>query len=726
MSDPLQMWSDRQANAHTPEARRALLAELAVWRARNLTNVSATRRATYTIARLHQQIGDHDKAVGEAKTLMSLCRTPPEAADEEIAAVSGLLKALGISAEAPTHVNGAQRRDRRGRRDQRERRAAGERRAPGERPAKTGRPGSVEAARRAANAGDWAGVMSATDGAKGAGATVLRAYAQLAVALAAPEAERAAKLDALRDLLARGAGLRTPSQSVAPGDDPLSVLLGEPVPTRRGPRLRMMDAFAEANPDRLDELAEAALKHHVLTSGKPVPAPWLVGVVGRALALTEAERTKAAIAELRNSNAVAVAAYDELPFHRLQRVTKRAAALGHGIGSLRRGVLAREEPDDRKLWTLRLTIDGIERMLTVGPHATAPYPPGKSEMLAARLVALCSRTLLLATGSGNEELRERAQAMGISVLAQDADDDAVIAALAEAGPAASPDAPGAPPPERLQQALQAETFDAEAIRSAVADFRRPDRALRPIMRLDIDDERTATLLGAVHEAAGPDVVIPEGTTMAVRAAAHGAATRALLVDSPASGRFGGPGVAQVVDLAKVVLDDGWFVHRVLRGPTRREGRIQPAVQTLAPSLGGLWRLLVRRGEQRGEVWYVAELPAEGRAAVPLLLLEEHARTVALADDEELATWWSTVAGAPSAVRWTGAEAETLKTAMGAFEASAPVPEAPAATPDPAPAEVAESAPTVDAPEAPSETPDASADVQPAQSPEAPPSPTDLA
>jgi hypothetical protein len=213
----------------------------------------------------------------------------------------------------------------------------------------------------------------------------------------------------------------------------------------------------------------------------------------------------------------------------------------------------------------------------------------------------------------------------------------------------------------LSEALQAEPLDPEAVRAAVAAFRRPDRAMRSVLKLELDDERTAALLAAIDASADADAPIPEGTTVAVRAAARGPATRALL-EGPGRSRFGGPGVEGLVDVAGALLADDWVLHRVLRGPTRREAREQPALDTLAPALGGLWRLLVRRGDHRGEVWFVAELPVEGRAAVPLLLLEEHGRVIVLPDDAELVAGWGELAGAPAPVVWNEQAADGLRAA----------------------------------------------------------------
>lgn len=676
MTDPLLMWSDRLATAESDEARRALLVELATWRAKHLTDIPATRRATYTMARLLQQSGDHARAAKEARDLMALCRTPPRATDDVIASVQRLMESLGLGGQPAPTVSGAN--------DRRERRRGRDRdrdpRVPREsRQNRKDAKGSPTAdAKAAAMARDWNAVRRATEGARGATATVLRAYAMLQQATEGPEDSLAARLEAVKDVLAVSAGL--PTSAVQEGDKLLSDMLGRPLPTKRGPRMRAIEGFAAEHPERLDELAATVLEHHLNTMGPSHAAPWLVGVVSSALMNTDGEKTRAAIAALHAAKALAAAPYDELPFERLLRLSHSAKAAGHEVGSLRRGVLAREEPDDRKLWTLRITMEGVERMVVVGPHATEGYPKGKADQLAARIKGLCPRTLLLATGSGNEELRERAGAHGLAVEAHDNNDDALLEALgavvaADPEPAASPvRKTGNAAPARLVAALEAETFDPAAVAAAVKDFRRPDRALRPVLRLDIADDRIATLLEAVHEAADSDASIPEGATLGIRTAATGPATRAAITSGPASARFGGPGIDSVIELANALMADGWGLHRVLRGPTRRESRLNPAVDTFAEHMGGLWRLLVRKGGQRGEVWFVAELPAEGRAAVPLLLLEEHDRAVVLPADADLGDWWGALNGAPPALSWTGAETDAVVAAANAFPVSAEPPE----------------------------------------------------
>ena len=290
-----------------------------------------------------------------------------------------LMEGLGLGSVPVPTVSGAdnRRERRRGRDRDRDRgREPREARTRGERPERGGT--ITHDAKAAAQSGDWAGVRKATEGARGAGATVLRVYAMLQEATAGPADQLGAKLDQVKDLLARSAGLRSARAHEA--DQALATLIGEPLPHKRGPRMRVLEGFADAHPEKLDELGAAVLQHHVSTMGANQAAPWLVGIVSSALMKTDGSRTQDAITSLQAERALAAAPYDELPFERLLRFSRSATEAGHTVGSLRRGVLAREEPDDRKLWTLRVTIDGVERMIVVGPHATEGYPKGKGRV----------------------------------------------------------------------------------------------------------------------------------------------------------------------------------------------------------------------------------------------------------------------------------------------------------------------------------------------------------
>jgi hypothetical protein len=118
----------------------------------------------------------------------------------------------------------------------------------------------------------------------------------------------------------------------------------------------------------------------------------------------------------------------------------------------------------------------------------------------------------------------------------------------------------------------------------------------------------------------------------------------------------------VLDLAAAAVEDGWGVDRVLRGPTRREAREHPALETLGMAMDGLWRVLLRKEDARCELWFIAALSPEGRAGVPSLLLSDHKRVVALPIDPDLLGWYGSLS-APDAIGWTGDEGDALREAL---------------------------------------------------------------
>lgn len=697
MSHPFEMWGDRIAAADSDAAKRELVSEAARWRAQNLGDIPAMRRATFTVSRLLSMVGERERAVSEARQLLSLCQTTPEASAEELEAARGYLQSLGEAVPRTTAAGpagpGRGRRDPRDRDRDREHQRDRDRAERGQRGQATRREardngrderprgrdgedgnagGSIVDARRAAARGDWAEALTLIGGARGGGAAVLRAYVGLSQALASVDPLPA--VQAVHAELGRvaGVGRAERNQAAADPSDPLAALLGGPVPQKRTVRIRVIEQYAADHPDRdsLDDLASAALRQQATAYGANSPAPWLVGIVAQAMALGEAPKARAAIDALRAERAVVIEPYDEWPFERLLRLMKRAQASGRTTSALRRGVLPRGEPDDRKLWTLRIGDADGDGMIAVAPHATTPYEDGKAEELAARLVALSARTLLLATGFGNAGLRAAAAAAGIAVLEHDGDDDAILTTLRSTGPAERDAGARTSPPERLSELLRADNPDVGELTDVLRTFRRPDRALRVIQRLDLDDVRTAAVLRAVDAASEAGRAIPEATTLAIRTAAHGPLTRGLLVDGGAvAERFSGPHADMVIDLARVLIDGGWEVFRVLRGATKRECTAHPALDTLSASMSGLWRLLVRQGDRRGEVWFVSELPPEGRAGVPLLLLEDWQRVVVLPVSPDLLDWWRSLA-APPALGWTGSEGEAVLAAVGAFEVRA--------------------------------------------------------
>ena len=62
-------WADRVATVNEPESQRALMAEIAVWRARRLTDVPATRQGTWALAQLLARPAHHTTIEPELSAL---------------------------------------------------------------------------------------------------------------------------------------------------------------------------------------------------------------------------------------------------------------------------------------------------------------------------------------------------------------------------------------------------------------------------------------------------------------------------------------------------------------------------------------------------------------------------------------------------------------------------------------------------------------------------------
>ena len=659
-------WADRVAAVNEEDGRRALLAEIALARARQLGDVPAAREATWAIARLHQLLGDDAKAVSEAQQLASLCRTPPRAPKGQTRAASELLASLGQA--APSFSAPARESKRDTRRDGKRERKPAERGAG--RGAKKDDP--LLGARAAAADGKTRNLRTIAGDRRGPTWSGFRAWSLLADAQRdhSSDAEKLlGAVEAAMAQLADGLGVKMPVS------DPLSELIGEPLPSKRRAQLTVLERWVEAHGDRLGELVVAAIDHQQAQSGGS--ASWLSGLLGRALS----EGDEAAKAKLATVVAQpAFQSFDAWGFHRAVRLATAALADGWSFAGLREGVLPRGEPADRRVWTLRLARDGADRMVAIAPHATSAWPDGVAEKLGERLVRLSRATVLVASGAGNAAFRTAATRPGVTVLDEDADDASLLAALiavepveaparpekAAAPEAAAPKEPAGPtPPQVLAELLAGDTPPSEEqLVEVIRTFRRPGSALRVAERANASLELAPALLRAVHTVEEAGRSLPEGTTLAVRAAAGGVeGVRDLLSEGELAARFGGEGLDVLCDMAEILVGDGWELFRVLRGPTRREQSDHPVLDTLAEGLTGLWRLLVRKGETKGEVWYVASLSAEGRAGVPQLLLADHQRAVVLPIEPDLLAWYGTLEG-PPAIGWEGADsAEALRGAV---------------------------------------------------------------
>jgi hypothetical protein len=682
-------WTVKLTHADGEPGRRELLAEIGAWRAAHLTDIPGLREAAFAMSQLYKMLGDHEAAVREARSLLSLCQTTPVATKEERQQAKAWLGGLGEKAPDLRLPNQPRTRG-----DRAER--AGGRGA--KKPADKSASG-IDAALLAATKGDHDAALRMLKGKKGRG-ELARAWVRLSRALEMDDP--AARDDALQGLdrwfqqvlrirdLTGGAPVEAKKAAPPPpseDDGPLAALLGRALPRRREARVRAMEAWLADHPGQADALAATALRAHLAESGKDVPAPWLVAFVARAR-LGESAQTDAAITELAQAGSNAVAVYDEWAFARAVAFARSAP---ERFAGLRRGVLGRKtEPDDRRVWTLR--IDGEDRMLALVPAHDAPYPAEVAARVAKRLPSLCPRTVLLAPGAGNAPLREAVAAEGIVALDGDPSDTELVSALeavkpvgpskpakaprpekpAKAEPKApratearppEPKPPEVDPREAFQQVLGADAAPtADALTEPVQALHKLRDAFLTADRLWSDgfpadaSERLGVLMQVADQAAPDGLSVPEATTLALRVGAEqGGPAVDALTSGPTAKRFGGPGMADVVALVRAAKDAGWRVRRAFLGTTRRERRHSPVLSELSTALDGVWRLGLERGDgdarERRELWYVAELPIEGRAAVPQLLLEERERTVVLPIDPELMAWYGTL-DAPDAIGWT--------------------------------------------------------------------------
>jgi hypothetical protein len=706
MGKPFARWANELANAKDDTARQALVATVAMARARSLLDVDLQRHAAWTLAQLHAALGRPEAAIGEARQLESLLTSAPEPTPDERVAVSGLLKEIGagrprVPRPEPSHPNrdakpgrpgpseGRGPREPRGLRDPRpearrvgdprvgDPRGLGEARAYAE-PRAVSRP-SWDAALDAARQGAWTALEALLPPGEGPRSGAIRAYAALRQGNAAaamhalevalfggapdPKAERPAKADKADK------AERAPRAAKASGPSLLTPWLGDGVPTDRDALVDAVDAAVTA--DNLDAIAAAALRDHVAREGLQKPAPWWIGLVARALAAHPDGETKAAVVALAAEGAWAVTAYSERPF--VAAVEVLAAAGAVDAASLRRGILHRGEPAEFKLWTLRLTRNGEERMVTFAPYAPNAPDTALAERLARRVADLAPGSVLVATGPTLGGLRDAATAAGLSAL--DAASPAETLAALDATPAIAPraakpaaraEADGAPAAARGPGPMEAiaALFNGDADPSE-ADYAAPLAAVRRSFRAFVAirqtiaaraaaevDARLATLLRAVHEATPTHVRLAEGASVALRvAAAHpdGAVAAILRGADALAARYGGPGLDGALATASAVHAAQGTVGRVLLGLSRRERDASPVLAALPPELGGLWRLLVAHGERRGEVWWVDGLTPEGQAAVPQLLLEDRPRVIVAAEGVAIPGAVS-LADAPEALR----------------------------------------------------------------------------
>lgn len=679
MTSPFPQWRDRIADARDERARRALLGEIGVWRAQRLTDLPAQRDAAWALSELYHRLGETDPAAHEAQQLLALCKTPPAAAKEVLRYAEQHARRVAKPAK-PAKGRGRNRPDDTGYGD----------------------------AYVLATQGRWDDAREALGGRKGGRAQLFRTWCTLGAALDGDAEALRPALEGLRDALAadlkpaEAPAADVPADAPAAAGSALAALLGKPVPSKRNSLLAALDGFVAEHPDRMDDLAAAALRHHVAQHGDKSVAPWLARYVGAAMAAGKAPETTAAIAE--HADAYATTLYGEDGFRRAVAAWKAAVGRGHTPTGLRRGVGTRGKPEHIP-WTVDTEHDGKKGTVVVVSQQGAPWERAEARRTADKIARLGGRVVLHAPGGQREALREAASEAGVAVVDAKAIDAAftVLEALPagkakgrgkaapaevapEAAPAteasappATPDKPKAEPKPDPTPAL-AEAFEQGADASVYAPlFEQLDRAwrafaaLRPVReRLSaVDfDARLVPFLEALHASVPPEVRLAEGTGMVLETAAavpDGAVARFLAEGGEAAARFGGQALLGFAGVVRAAVEQGASVGRLLLGVTRREGRENAALGPLAAQVDGLWRLLVSVGDHKGELWWLADATPEARAAATLLLASPASRVVAHPADE---TAVEVPEGAGALVPWTGAEADAVGAAVAGWGASA--------------------------------------------------------
>jgi hypothetical protein len=652
-------WEERVAAANDETSRRRLLAELGGWRARNLGDILALREAARAMASLYALLGDNSAAVREAESLVSLCQTHPAAGARELREAQALARSLGGGGV----VGPRAARSDRGRKPKKAAQAA----PPAE--------DKLADARAALRAGELDRARKLLRRKKGDAAALLKAAVWVEEIRHADAAEREASLDRLSQWLQRfvgGAGEAkgaaapeaAPSANVEIEDSPLSALLGASVPSRRRALIRTLERAAQRDPSRIGELASAALEHHVQTEGLEAPAPWLVGLVATAVLAGHEAGPLAAIASLEERGAAATRAYGEWSW-------TAALDLARGIEDadfmgLRRGVLARGgEPEDRKVWTLRMSRGEKSAFVALlSPHAEA-YPEAFAAPVAARIAALAPGGLLVAPGEQSASLRAAAADAGLAVSVSEDLSDWLQAVVWHTETPARPERAASSPAPRtanredasaaLLAALAGDPVDEQALEASLAAYERLHHAFVAIRDQGVASSAQLAFLRAVHRAAPEKARLPEGTSIALRLAAAGDpdATE-LLTQGETAMRYGGEGIGQVIDVARAMSEAGLLVDRATRGATARERRQDPVLSALGAGADAVWRV---EGSRDGELLELALMPTdtpEARAALPRLWRRSKAVLV-----EEAAQEWCSALEGPAAFT-------TLSAAMAAL------------------------------------------------------------
>lgn len=655
MSTPFARWAQSISSATTLEARKQLMSEVAQWRAAHLIDVVGQREAAFAMACLLRDVGNSEGALREAQSLVSLCRTPPNAEEDQLNAAYDLVKALGGTATRPKPA--AKRAKNRSEKPRKEesRQPSGD---------------VVERAVAAALSEDYGQAFRLLKGKKGPRFQLIRTWVDLRRAMAAEGAERDVQLGRVLSRLESGLAEVPKSAAAKQADDKparepqsrVEKLMGRVVPPRRARALKVIQSFVQANPGRADAIAAAALRDHLEANGA-APAPWLAGLVSLA---EQAGGTEVSTAkdELRAAGSEALTIYEDAGYATLRSYQDAAREAGVEFVELRRGVL-REAPDNARLWTLRLRGKAGEGVIAVAPEEGDGLPENLLSDMVKRLRGLAPHVVVEAPGVANTGLRGALAVSDVATVDPGGALEHLVATLGKAPATTKPEAaavsaaPAAPSHkvlvEKVKEALSADELpDSATLEALVAPIKRVRDLLEFAETLEGESApaKVMALIRALHATIPGHVRLLQATTLLIRTQlAHPeSGASALLVEGDVAERLGGSGMGLLLDTVHATHREGWRLHRILQGVTRRERRESPALDVLAEPMGPLWRVLLDKGDVRGEIWVAESLAPEGQAGLPQLALRDANRAAVVG--EGLQSAWAAV-GAPEVVAVEG-------------------------------------------------------------------------
>ena len=431
------------------------------------------------------------------------------------------------------------------------------------------------------------------------------------------------------------------------------------LPRKRVWRLKVLEAFVESEPSKLDGLVAKALSVHVAEEGLKRTAPWLAGLVARALIAQPKGETHAQLDALYEQGSYAVTAYREPAAIRGIALLGAAMASGWRYEGFRRGVLRDNRLDTMKIWTVRIRADGGQRLVAVAAADLGKLDATLVGRVLDSVKRLCPSSLVW-TESANEQLAAGCAERQLAYCA--AEEPAEVLRMVAAIPDQEMAAPKAPRLSPLAEAIRAESIPSvDDILELVRSYRRTYQCFEAIRGLHEEEytdvgERLAILLEAAHQVAPERARLNEGQSIVLRQIAEhpdGAVAKRMR-DEALLQRYGGTDLFELAALGPHWLSSGWRLRRVVQGATRRE---REKVESLASSAAGLWRLVLENNGLEAELWYLPSLQGEDTSGLEVLLPEHRPCVVVVAQEGQEPGW---LEGSKAvAFRLSGEEKEQL-------------------------------------------------------------------